>query len=187
MTLSKSQQIDLEKHVAQVASDMRKTAALGEFDGRMSPQADRYIAMCRFVDSVTHCTLIFTRDSGHHSSGWLRNADYERCLHLSISRAPDALVLPARQRMDAEARTRRMWVLAFFGEDAKLAWFESPKSNHGRRAGVTHWRVFADETWTPILPRGEVYSKEFTEMGWRSASQVLEEDGRVIISSVDPT
>jgi hypothetical protein len=32
--------------------------------------------------------------------------------------------------------------------------------------------VFCDERWQPILPRGEVYSREFTEKGWKSFSEM---------------
>lgn len=78
-----------------------------------------------------------------------------------------------------------MWCEAFFGEHLRLAWAESPKSAIGRSRNVWHWRVFANEAWEPIFPRGEVYSKEFTELGWKSASEIF---GRPEpISTVDPT
>jgi hypothetical protein len=56
--------------------------------------------------------------------------------------------------------------------------------------------LFCDAQWQPILPRKEVYTREFTEAGWRSASQVLAEDGyykletedgRTIETTVDAT
>lgn len=75
------------------------------------------------------------------------------------------------------------WARIFFGYALGLAWVESPKSAHGKRHDVWHWRVFCDPSWTPIHPCGEVYSTEFTELGWRTASQVLEEDG-IEVSSV---
>jgi hypothetical protein len=86
-----------------------------------------------------------------------------------------------------DGKTRNLWVRAFFGDDARYTWLESAKSDAGKRRGVEHFRLFCDATWKPILPRGEVYSTEFTELGWRSASQVLEEDGTQILSTVDPS
>ena len=29
-----------------------------------------------------------------------------------------------------------------------------------------------DEAWKPIMPRGEVYSTQFTERGWKSFSEI---------------
>lgn len=53
---------------------------------------------------------------------------------------------------------------------------------------VQHWRLFADEHWNPILPRGEVYSSKFTEIGWKSASEIFELTGQQKPeSTVDPT
>jgi hypothetical protein len=79
------------------------------------------------------------------------------------------------------------WVKAFYGDDLRYVWEESPKSSFGKRHDVWHYRVFCNAAWEPTVPRGEVYSTEFTELGWRSASQVFEEEGREIVSTVDPT
>lgn len=38
--------------------------------------------------------------------------------------------------------------------------------------GVYHYRLFCDEAWKPIMPRGEVYSTQFTERGWKSFSDL---------------
>lgn len=187
MTTSKAQAIDLERHMATVALKLRIEAWSGTFDGRGTEMAQRYINRCRRADDVTSCLLIFTRDTGHHSSGWMRNPEFERCVHLSISALPSRLVIPSRQRAELDAKTKRAWLHAFFGDDAAKTWEESAKSAVGIRAGVLHYRLFCDETWAPIMPRGEVYSSELTGLGWRSASQVLEEDGRQIVSTLDPT
>jgi hypothetical protein len=37
---------------------------------------------------------------------------------------------------------------------------------------VRHWRVFCDIIWQAIMPRGEVYSRELTERGWQSWSDL---------------
>lgn len=124
--------------------------------------------------------LIFTRDVGHHTSGWFRNPDYERCLHLSTSALPRAIWTPDTPDLDAALQTA--WVHAFFKDDVRYVWAESPKSAQGKQLGVWHWRLFCDEHWTPIMPRGEVYSSEFTELGWRSASEM----GVEIVSPLVP-
>ena len=41
-----------------------------------------------------------------------------------------------------------------------------------KRAEVYHYRLFCDEGWQPIMPRGEVYSTQFTELGWKSFSEL---------------
>ena len=185
--LSKNQQTDLDHHFAQVATDMRITAATGTFDGRMTVANQAYFDRCRFIDDTTATVLIFSRDTGHHTSGWMRNPEFERAFHLSMSRAPSLIIVPGAQRADLDAATQLRWLQAFFGDDARKTWLECAKSGVGKRAGVLHWRLFCDERWVPILPRGEVYSSELTEIGWKSASQVFEEEGRQIVSTVDPT
>lgn len=189
---------ELEDHVQRVAATLRKRARRGTFDGTMAGMP--YLDACRLEDDRTGTRLIFTRDVGHHSSGWLKNPDYERCLHLSLSLLPRQIVTLQPVLAELDRKTAALWVRAFFGEHVRYVWAESPKSQPGRAIGVWHWRLFCDERWRPILPRGEVYTTEFTELGWRSASQVLEErtalgnvivsrteDGRIIESTVDPT
>lgn len=41
-----------------------------------------------------------------------------------------------------------------------------------KKAGVFHYRLFCDVNWNPIMPRGEVYSTKFTELGWKSFSEL---------------
>lgn len=33
-------------------------------------------------------------------------------------------------------------------------------------------QVFCDPAWQPLKPRGEVYTREFTEVGWKSFSEL---------------
>jgi hypothetical protein len=157
-----------DAELAQIAYEMRRTAARGAVDGTDASYRSRYFRHCRRV--VLGTSLIFTRDTGHHTSGWFRNPDYERCLHLSTSPAPSAIWTP--NTPDLDEGLRAAWVRAFFGDDVRYVWAESPKTQQGRQLGVWHWRLFCDEHWTPIMPRGEVYSSEFTELGWRSASEL---------------
>lgn len=47
----------------------------------------------------------------------------------------------------------------------------APFSPDGKRCDVHHYRLFLAPDWrTPILPRKELYSREFTEAGWKSWS-----------------
>lgn len=147
---------------------MRLTAATGLYNGY--PTA--YFERCRAYDLATGTHLIFTRDTGYHSSGWWKNPLYERCYHLSLSfRDPESgAFAPFNYRLAAR------WVETFYGEDKRLVWEEGPYGidGQGRKVPVEvrHYRLFCDPQWQPILPKGEVYSKQFTEKGWRSWSDV---------------
>ena len=149
---------------------LRMAAESGSYDGRLdTPFQKRYFRRCRVqvpLGLMRFVTMIFTRDTGHHSSGWWKNPDYERCYHLSVS----------FQTVDGYAPfdKRVAWEIArmFFGDDVKKAWVEPPYSELGVLAGVYHYRVFCDLGWQAIEPRGEVYSKEFTERGWKSFSEL---------------
>ncbi len=187
----------LALHMQTVARELRRRAKHGLYNGETTGRGWRYLRHCTLDDAATLTRLIFTRDTGHHTSGWLKNPDYENCWHLSTSPRPNLIILPGDERLaEPDMKTNGRWVRAFYGEDARLVWAESPKTPEGIQHGVWHWRLFCDAHWVPILPRKEVYSKDFTELGWRSASQVLAEDGiytsetedgRVIQSTVDPT
>lgn len=168
-----------DAQLERVAAFLRRRAARGIFWGQMSGVQKLYIESCTGVAYGTK--LIFTRDAGHHSSGWMKNPDYERCWHLSTSAAPTKLWTPSTPDLDRELKRR--WLDAFFGEDLRYVWHESPKTEVGIKHGVEHWRVFCDEHWVPIVPRGEVYSTELTELGWKSWSEL----GNTIVSSVDPS
>ena len=177
---------DLEGHMAMVARELHRRAVVaGPVDGHLNARFRQVIDFCHYDDDVTMTRLIFTRDVGHHTSGWLKNPDYERCLHLSCSPFPE-FIISTRRAADPTLKTWRRWAKAFFGDAARYLWAESPKSDTGKRLGVWHFRVFCNEAWEPHLPRGEVYSREFTEAGWRSASQIWEEDRVDVGSTVDP-
>lgn len=141
---------------------MKARAETGVFDGlSMSP----YFLRCSHYCENTQAMLLFTRDVGMHSSGWLKNPDYERCYHLSISFEVDGVPLPQNHK---EARR---WCEALFGGDTKLLWIEPPYSSAGKRHDVYH-RLFCDEGWQPIKPRGEVYSRDWTPSDWKSWSDL---------------
>lgn len=146
-------------------------ARRGLYDGTVNDRNMRLIMLCSHLISVTlieSARLIFTRDVGHHSSGWWKNPDYERCYHLSVSFCvtPTDEPLPFRKPF-AEKLAR-----AFFGDDARLCWVEKSYSPEGKICDVHHYRLFCDPSWSPILPRGEVYSKEDTPPNWLSFSEL---------------
>lgn len=113
-----------------------------------------------FIERIG-AVVILTRDVGYHTSGWWKNPDYERCYHLSIS-------YPGGTNFK-----KTEWLLnALFGYDRKLMWCEPPYSKTGKELEVYHYRLFCDEAWKPIMPRREVYTREFTERGWKSFSDI---------------
>lgn len=172
-----------ETHMRLVAARMWRLAALGTWDGRADPFRDPYFRACVTDDDLTGTRLIFTRDVGHHTSGWFKNPDYERCFHLSLSSWDPESGQPTGI---LDRPTALAWVDVLFGADARLAWTEPAASPGGRERDVVHWRLFCDERWQPIKPRGEVYTLDFTEKGWRTYSQVREETGLEITSPLNP-
>jgi len=149
----------------------KRRALRGFYTGKATPSNMMLIRACSHLwsyDGVHHAKLIFTHDVGHHEGGWWKNPDYERCWHLSLSYADNVTNLPLPQ----DHGRSEVIAAAFFGEDRKLAWIEPPYSDDGIARHVWHYRVFADEGWQPIKPRGEVYSREHTPAGWKSFSEI---------------
>lgn len=141
------------------------------FDGRETPRAARYIRMCSHLFSIApdiSARLIYTRDTGHHTGGWWKNPEYERCFHLSIS----FCVNPTDQPLPYDRKEAQRLAEAFFESDVRKCWIEPPYTERGKIAGVHHYRLFCDEGWQPLIPRGEVYTKQFTERGWKSFSDL---------------
>jgi hypothetical protein len=49
-----------------------------------------------------------------------------------------------------EENKKTEWLLcALFGSNRKLMWCEPPYSEHGKKLGVYHYRLFCDEAWKP--------------------------------------
>ncbi|TAL43258.1 MAG: hypothetical protein EPN91_06815 [Salinibacterium sp.] len=167
-----------EEDLARVAKEMHLNAAHGSVNGTEASYHSLYFESCKRRRYGTN--LIFSRDVGHHTSGWFKNPDYERCIHLSTSPVSSAIWTP--DTPDLDKALERAWLKAFFGEFLRYVWSESPKTPRGKDLNVWHWRLFCNEHWEPILPRGEVYSRELTEAGWQSASEL----GIVIESPLVP-
>lgn len=132
-----------------------------------------YFHSCTAFHCPSGTKLILSRDTEHHACGWWKNPDYERCLHLSLSFYDPETMQPTGRNTKLSTE----WVGLVFQDYCRLLWCEPPYSPEGKKHDVWHYRLFyADPGFTaPILPRGEVYSKEFTEAGWKSWSDVQAE------------
>lgn len=126
-------------------------AMMNPWNGRDNISED-----CIWLLEAYPATVVFTKDTGYHTSGWWKNPDYERCWHLSIS--------------FVEKKPLKKIIENLFGPFENLIWVEPPYSKEGKSRDIYHYRLFCDEHWQPIKPRGEVYNTDFTERGWKSFS-----------------
>lgn len=154
----------------------KRRAQRWTYDGKVSSYSSHMLDLCTHRYQLTPDTgaiLIYSRDTGHHTSGWWKNPDYERCLHLSISyRAAPGRGGGIERHIAQDHQQSRIFCEAFFNHDKRNLWAEPPYSPEGTSSEVWHYRLFCDPSWAPILPRGEVYSRELTEAGWRSFSDL---------------
>lgn len=158
-----------------VAHEMRQRANQGIFNGRQTHANMQFLMYCTAQHVPTCTRLIFTRDSGYHSGGWWKNPDYERCYHLSLT----FVELVSGSFGAKDEKLTRMWLNAFFSpDDQKKLWIESPATPAGKERDAWHYRLFCDEHWAPLMPRGEVYNTQFTEVGWKSFSEVYGEGAK---------
>ena len=133
---------------------------------------DVQLSQGRFYIHFWNALCVFSLDTGHHTSGWWKNPDYETCRHLSISFQDRA----SGDLMPRNHKIARKIVKAFFQAHSKWVWCEPPYSKEGKERDVWHYRLFVDKaTLLPLFPRGEVYSRELTEAGWKSFSEVQAE------------
>lgn len=154
---------------------LKRQASTGDYSGIMTTAAKRYCDDCRSVHQPSGTIFIFTRDVGMHSSGWWKNPDYERCLHLSLSfRDPET-----GQPIGKDQKWTDTWIDEVYGPLKTLIWTEPPFYPEGKANDVWHYRVFFAPGWVaPILPRGEVYSRDWTPEGWLSWSDLQAKLGR---------
>lgn len=160
----------LTLEMRQLAQQMKQHAERGHFDGQNNNT--HYFIMANQTHQATGTLLLFTRDIGYHSCGWFKNPDYERCYHLSIS----FWDVETEEPRPYEHKLAELWCNIFYGHWTRYIWTESnqrpiPSTPH-------HYRVMCDPNWQPIIPRGEVYSKEFTEQGWKSWTEQQAEENR---------
>ena len=151
--------IDRRQLLIPALMNVRNNARLGSFDG--TENTSGYLLSNRYWLEKYECLIIFCKDVNMHGCGWFKNPDYDQCYHLSIS-FPGGVNVKHRDEI----------VGALFGADKHKLWIEPPVSAEGKMADVWHYRLFCDKNWQPIIPRGEVYSTEFTEKGWKSFSEL---------------
>ncbi len=144
---------------------MKKAAWAGTWNGK---RQDAYFHSCHHGDRALGLVAMYTRDVGYHTSGWWKNPDFERCLHLSLS-----FVDPETEaRMPKNQKLTDALVKGIFDVNKRWLWCEPPYSDQGKKMDVWHYRLFCDAGWNPIKPRGEVYGRELTEAGWLSFSDL---------------
>jgi hypothetical protein len=161
--------LELERKMAELATHHKLVAETGVNTGRLrNPYDQLYLDCCKGTDFITGTVLIFSRDIGHHTSGWFKNPDYENCYHLSLSFFDPV----TEDRIDQDKRLARVWCSLFFGKDTNLLWCEPPYSKPGKQFQVWHYRLFCDPGWQAIKPRKEVYSRDFTAKNWLSYSDL---------------
>lgn len=167
--MSHSQQIDRARFIEKY---MRRIRQLAEQSGWINYGTCTVRELAPFCHDFTldglGVRIIFTRDAGHHTGGWFKNPQYERCYHMSVSfRDPTGtILLPQHKKLAGELAR------AAFGENTRWLWIERPFTKEGRQNDVWHYRLFCNEGWQPILPDKEVYTLEFTEKGWKSFSEI---------------
>lgn len=147
-----------------LAAAMKRHADCGFFDDRNTQTI--YFAKARQIHRNSGTSLLFTRDVGYHTSGWFKNPDYERCYHLSMT----FFDLESNTYRPYEPELAEAWVRAFYGDWARYVWHEGPSSESPGE--IHHYRVFCDPAWQPIIPRAEVYTRDFIEKGWKSFSDL---------------
>jgi len=154
------------------AHQKQQALAVGPYRGLEREQ--RKLELCKFWIVPLGAQCILTFDIGMHTSGWWKNPDYEAAWHLSLSFFDPETGERTPHNHEIAARIVR----GVYQATKNLVWTEGPYSEEGRESATWHYRVFVDlATKLPILPRGEVYSRELTEAGWKSFSEVQEAKG----------
>lgn len=169
-----------DKHwrLASVATQMRRKAVISRFYNGLDTLENRALMdSCTGFHAPTGSVLIFTRDVGHHSSGWWKNPQYERCWHLSVS---FRVSLWSDEPRPKDVKVTDEWIDVFYGADKRYVWAEPPYTSPGKLREVWHYRVFCNPAWQPIVPHGEVYSRELTEEGWLSFSELRSDHARAL-------
>lgn len=154
----------------------RKRAQSGIWHGKeieSGPQAG-YFNRCKHVLLGLGVSVVFTRDEGMHTNGWWKNPQYNRCYHLSLSffEPMSKTIITHPFPVPFNRKKSEEIVRAFFREDVRKLWIEPPYSTLGKMLGTHHYRLFCDDGWQPIIPHGEVYSRENTPANWMSWSEL---------------
>jgi hypothetical protein len=176
MTQTRAQRRRLERELIGLPErviGLRKAAFTRPWDGRSRPGPRHRMIWSALTEPGRRTSILCTFETMYHGSGWWKNADYEQCLHLSISHPtgreivrmmPESMGGGMQRLQDCEAPSLaecQAWARVFYGPDASKAWYEPPASTLDayRLPGVGHLRVFYDpETNEPFIPDGEVYT-----------------------------
>jgi hypothetical protein len=111
---------------------------------------------------VRHSAVVILTRDNMVTLGWWKNIEFAHCLHLSISFRD----LATLESAEWNARSASEIVKAVFHGAARLTWWEPAYSDHGKRRGVQHWRLFYAADWqTPIHPQGEPHTLN-VPAGW---------------------
>lgn len=131
---------------------MRFKAFLEPWDGKKDILLRYRQIFKSLTDSESFTSIIITFDVGYHNSGWWKNSQYDRCLHLSISMNDGKNVSKSTEE------EINAWIDLVFKDthpDAmKWLWHETGF----KHKTVDHYRLFYSKiTNQPILPQGQVY------------------------------
>lgn len=161
----------ITEHMIALSRAMAAHARTGYYDGIDDFPAGYFNKAIR-VDLTTQTNLILTRDTGMHTSGFLKNPDYDKCWHLSLS-----FFEPGNRKelLPYDMTKAEAWVKVFFGNLERYIWHEGPTGRLNLPIEAHHYRVMVNEFWHPIIPRLEVYSTDFTAKGWKTFSAVQAE------------
>jgi hypothetical protein len=140
---------------AAIASRMRNRALSSEFHGNLYGADLDYLGRCRV--RIGKATLIFTRNN-HDAAPDALEADMSpRCWHLSMSGVGD---------LDRDA-----WLHALFGADLDRVWVE-PSEHRGVNAGVSHWRLLCDASWS-VTTAPPAAASTLRALGWKLAGEIV--------------
>lgn len=120
---------------------------------RLDHTASQYAHDCAI--RVETSTIVFTRECLAPPRGGFRDPAHARGYHLSLT--------------CIERAERDLWVRAFFGPDLPNVWAHWSVPRVARAFHVSHWRLFCDEHWSPIVVRN---TADVMRAGWRSVIEL---------------
>lgn len=153
--------------IPRVAKELRRRAEGWEFKGDATRGAKHFMRDCRGAHLPTGTMLTFARDVGHFSHGGFRSPVSERCFHLSL-----AFVDVAKKEALAPMNLIEDWVRAFFTNELRSVWAETPSFKRGGDMVFWHFRVFCDHDWFPIAVEPKEMIKDFRSRGWIRFSEI---------------
>mgnify|MGYP006976407796 FL=1 len=150
------------------------------YDGQPTAANLELARFCTHQHRPSGSQMIYTRDADAHLSGWWKNPDYARCLHLSLSYRNVRDRSAYGREMPHDHRLSEQWCRLFFGQHVRWLWCEPPYTEVGKQFDTWHYRLFMTPGWlSPLKPRGEVYSRDNTPARWMSWSDVQEQRAKL--------